>query len=249
MMQYFTAPDHISACDLGPATVLVNYRTGDVHTLYGLSAQWWTELAVTGDAAVSVVLDTASVQMLLGQLQAAGLLVAVARPRPWPVPVAGRPIVPSWGTHEIQAGRISVARVPYRILPVALVALAAVLVVAHTGRASMRMARLMRLIGWAARRTLGLASPDQALHAVHAVRRVGLLAPGRVACLEESAAVVLTLAAFRQRVTWCHGVAADPIRLHAWVETDGGPVAEPESTHRYARLRVIPERRPGDDCH
>lgn len=248
-MRYVTSPDDISACDLGPATVLVNYRTGDVHTLYGPSAQWWAKLTATGDAAAPTVLDAASAQALLGQLHAVGLLVAVARPQPWPTPMAGQPLMPSWGTHEVQAGRISVAHVPYRVLPVAAVSLAAVLAVAHTGLASTRMARLMRLIGWAAQRTFGPASPDRVLHAVHAVRRVGLLAPGRVACLEESAAVVLMLAAFRQRVTWCHGVAADPIRLHAWVETDGGPVAESESTHRYTRLREIPERRPGDDRH
>ena len=79
--------------------------------------------------------------------------------------------------------------------------------------------------------------------AVHAVRRAGLVAPGRVACLEESAAAVVLLAASRQGVTWRHGAAADPVRLHAWVETDHGhPVAEPPSTAaRFAVLRTIPE--------
>ncbi|WP_410595505.1 lasso peptide biosynthesis B2 protein [Amycolatopsis sp. lyj-23] len=48
-----------------------------------------------------------------------------------------------------------------------------------------------------------------AQRAIHAVRRAGLLAPGRVTCLEESAAVLVLLAASRQRVTWCHGASAD----------------------------------------
>ncbi|MGH3620629.1 MAG: lasso peptide biosynthesis B2 protein [Sciscionella sp.] len=66
-------------------------------------------------------------------------------------------------------------------------------------------------------------------------------------CLEESSAVVLTLAASHQRVTWCHGVAADPILLHTWGETDSRPIAEPESTDRYTALRTILEPDKGDD--
>ncbi|MGH3827386.1 MAG: lasso peptide biosynthesis B2 protein [Pseudonocardiaceae bacterium] len=126
-------------------------------------------------------------------------------------------------------------------------ALAVVLAVMQSGRPAARMARLTRLLERAARRTLGPATADRARQAVHAVRRVGLLTPGRVACLEESAAVVLMLAASRQGVTWCHGVTvsrchgvtADPIRLHAWVETAGQPVAELKSTTRYTVLRII----------
>lgn len=247
--RFVTAPEYVSACDLGPATVLVNYRTGDVQTLHGPSARWWAELAPTGDTATPTALDAPFARALFGQLHAAGLLVSTDRPRPWPAPVAGRPIVPSWGTHEAQAGRTPVPRVPYRALPVAAVALAVVLAVAHAGRASRRMVRLTRLLGWAARRTLDPATAECARQAVHAVRRAGLLAPGRVACLEESAAVVLALAVSRQRVTWCHGVAADPIRLHAWVETDSQPIAEPESTHRYTALRTIPGQSKGDDHH
>jgi hypothetical protein len=69
-----------------------------------------------------------------------------------------------------------------------------------------------------------------------------------VACLEESAAVAVLLAASRHRVTWCHGAAADPVRLHAWVETDDGHrVAEPPSTARFAQLRAIPERDAGGE--
>ncbi len=122
------------------------------------------------------------------------------------------------------AGRTPIPPVPYRALPLAAVALVVVLAVAHVGPAQFRMARITRLLARATWRTLGRpASADQARQAVHAVRRVGLLAPGRVACLEESAAVTLMLALFRQRVTWCHGVAADPICLHAWVRLAVNP--------------------------
>ncbi|MFE5591189.1 lasso peptide biosynthesis B2 protein [Streptomyces sp. NPDC056549] len=72
------------------------------------------------------------------------------------------------------------------------------------------------------------ATPEQAESAVLAVRRAAWFSPARTACLEESAAVVLLLASRRRSVVWCHGVAPDPVRLHAWVQTDDGtPAAEP----------------------
>lgn len=244
--RYVRAPDHVSACDLGPATVLLDYRTGAVKVLTGQAARWWAELATTGDTGTPTTMDRASARALLGQLHGAGLLAAADRPRPWPAPVVGRPLTPSWGTQTVNAGRTPIPSVPYRALPLAALALVVILAVEHIGPARFRMARITHLLSRATRRTVTFASTDQARHAVHAVRRVGLLAPGRVACLEESAAVALMLAASRQRVTWCHGVIADPICLHAWVETDGQPVAEPESTHRYTALRTIPEQLTGD---
>ena len=240
--RYVTAPDHVRACDLGPATVLVNYRTGNVQTLYGPPARWWAQLSTSGDTTTPTTLDKHSARTLLGQLHTAGLVTSVTRPRPWPAPATGQPITPSWGTDETQTECTPSPRVAYRALVVPAAALIVVLAVLHGGRASQRMARLTRLLEWACRRTLGPATIDRARQAVYAVRRVGLLAPGRVACLEESAAVVLTLAFSRDQVRWCHGVAADPIRLHAWVEIDDQPVAEPESTRRYTAIRTIPAR-------
>ncbi len=97
MNRYVTAPDYVSACDLGPATVLINYRTGDVQTLLGRSAQWWAELATSGDTGTPTALDALSAQSLLNQLSAIGLLLSTDKPRPWPTPTAGLPIEPSWG--------------------------------------------------------------------------------------------------------------------------------------------------------
>jgi hypothetical protein len=52
---------------------------------------------------------------------------------------------------------------------------------------------------------------------------------------------MLVLAATRQSAVWCHGVAADPLRLHAWLAVDGVPIAEPISTARYTPLLHVPE--------
>jgi hypothetical protein len=217
----------------------VDYETGAVKALIEPYAQWWAEVAATGDTTTPTALDTQAAQALARQLHEAGFLVFTEDARPWPVPVAGRPLHASWGTDEIQVGRAPLPAVPLHVRAVAALALAVVLLVRHVGRSGRSMARLMRLLTWTTARTVRPAPEAHARRVVHAVRRVGHLAPDRVACLEESAAAVLTLAAFRQRVTWCHGVAADPIRLHAWVEVDGQPVAEPPSTLRYAALRSI----------
>jgi hypothetical protein len=194
------------------------------------------------------MLDELAAQTLRGQLLAAGLIMPTFQHQPGqPTPV-GPSWVPSWGTQEMTAGRVEPVRVPLRVTVRAGVALAVVVSVLAAGRRHRRMDRLVRLLTRAAERTTGPATAERAHQAVHAVRRAGLAAPGRVACLEESAAVAVLLAASRQRVTWCRGVAADPVRLHAWVETDdGNRVAEPPSTARFAVLRTIPERDHGGE--
>ncbi|GAB3165195.1 hypothetical protein GCM10027059_22530 [Myceligenerans halotolerans] len=74
------------------------------------------------------------------------------------------------------------------------------------------------------------------------MRAAARWAPGRVACLEESVAAVVMLATRGHSVTWCHGVATDPYALHAWIQCDGQPVAEPASTSQYTILRTIPDQ-------
>lgn len=245
--RYVTAPAHVAACTLGPdtATVLVNYRSGGVHTLIGPAARWWAELAMTGDLSSTATLAASDAAHLITQLRAAGLLVRSDEPCPWTGPLTGQPWKLSFGTEELQAGRVPLPPVPRLLLATAAVAVVLTLLVRHLGRRRCRMARILRLLTWAHGRCLRPATAEQAEQAVHAVRRIGLLVPGRVACLEESVASVLLLAASRLRVDWCHGVAADPIRLHAWVETDEGPVAEPPSTARYTSIRTIPIRNQG----
>jgi hypothetical protein len=242
-----TAPAHVAACDLGrdTATVLVHYRSGGVHTLIGPSARFWAELAATGDLSRTTMLTAPDTERLVSQLRAAGLLICSPEPRPWAAPVAGQPWRLSFGTEELQAGRTPLPPVPLRVLSRAAVAVTVTLAARHLGSPRSSMARLLRLLTWAHGRCRRPATAEQAAQAVHAIRRVGALVPGRVACLEESAAAVVLLAASRLRVHWCHGVAADPIRLHAWVETDHGPVAEPASTARYTPIRTIPDSNQG----
>ncbi|WP_322768893.1 lasso peptide biosynthesis B2 protein [Frankia sp. Cr1] len=137
-------------------------------------------------------------------------------------------------------GRPELLPVPLRSMLQAVLALAFILAVLRFGRGQGRLNRVMRLLGWASRRAAEPAEAEEAVQAIHAVRRAALLPVGRVACLEESAAVTLMLAAVGRRVRWCHGVAADPVRLHAWVVTcDGETVVEPVGTARFTVLRTI----------
>ena len=83
-------------------------------------------------------------------------------------------------------------------------------------------------------RTLRPATDRQAQHAVQAVRWASYAVPARWACLEQSTAAAVLLAAARRRAEWRHGVAMDPVRLHAWI-VDGQerPVEEPADTSLY----------------
>jgi hypothetical protein len=45
---------------------------------------------------------------------------------------------------------------------------------------------------------------------------------------------MVLLAALGKRARWCHGIATDPVRLHAWLAgRNGDPVEEPSSTALY----------------
>lgn len=72
-----------------------------------------------------------------------------------------------------------------------------------------------------------------AVEAVHAVRGVGRLLPLRVACWEEAAAATAALRWAGYRAAFRHGVATDPVRLHAWIEVAGRPVAESDDITDY----------------
>lgn len=243
-MAYVTSPAHIAAADLSTVTLIVNYRTGGVETLIGPAARWWAELAATGDPASPIALDAESARTLLGRLIDAGLIIPAPHPHPWPVPVAGPTWEPSWGTRELTAGHVLSPPAPLGTTVRVSMALVLVLGVLALGRRRSRLSRLIRLLKWATGHTTRSATSDDAHHAVHAARRIGLWTPGRVACLEESAAATLALAITGRRVRWCHGAAADPIRLHAWVETEHGqPVAEPIPVDRFVPLYTIPRRR------
>ncbi|WP_330239171.1 lasso peptide biosynthesis B2 protein [Streptomyces sp. NBC_00525] len=63
--------------------------------------------------------------------------------------------------------------------------------------------------------------------------------PAWIACLEGSTAASLLLAASGRGSAWRHGVAADPIRLHAWIRDEHGrPVEEPRHTGDYTPINT-----------
>ncbi|WP_053721806.1 lasso peptide biosynthesis B2 protein [Saccharothrix sp. NRRL B-16348] len=73
----------------------------------------------------------------------------------------------------------------------------------------------------------GEATPEQALSAILATRSTTRYHPGRIACLELSLGAVLILAVRRRHLSLVIGVADNPCRFHAWVETKGGPLGYP----------------------
>lgn len=225
-----TAPAWLGAVDYGHVLVLVDYRTGNVQCLLPPAARLWCQAARTGR---TDRLPPALADRLLGL----GLLTPVSEPAPWPAPVAGNPAAASWGGAEHPAGT---GRIPGPISISAAAALAAVFLLKRAGARTTVMRRLTTAMRTAVPRCEVRATTAQAHEAVLAVRRAAWYSPGRTACLEESVAAVFLLATSRLAVTWCHGVAPDPVRLHAWVQTDDGyPVAEPRSTLDYTPLLTI----------
>src|SRR5699024_12410667 len=80
------------------------------------------------------------------------------------------------------------------------------------------------------------------MRATHAVRRIGRLRPLRVACWEEAIATTLALRWVGHSVTFRHGVATGPVRLHAWIEVGGRPVAESADITDYTPFEELDER-------
>lgn len=150
---------------------------------------------------------------------------------------------PSWGTSELDAVLTPAPPAPWRWKAAALPATAATAVVLLCGRRHNRLARLARLAAIGHR--LPAADTGQATHAVRAARWAGRLLPARWACLEESVSAALALAVAGRGAHWHHGVATDPVRLHAWIASpDGLPVEEPPSTGAYTITHTVrPPRR------
>ncbi|MGW6207402.1 lasso peptide biosynthesis B2 protein [Streptomyces sp. NPDC055089] len=233
---FASARSTVRSVDFGHVMVLVDYRDGQVRCLLPAAAAHWVNAARTGR------LDTMPAA-LSRALITGGLLTPAVAPVPWRKVVAASTPKASWGGIEHQAG---LQRPPRTSLPATLAATAAlalVFAVKHAGPSGKAMLRITRLIAAAASTSRWPATPAEALAAVHAARAAAWWSPGRTACLEESAAVVVLLAAQRRRVTWCHGIAADPVRLHAWVQTDDkSPVAEPSSIRAYTPALTLGAR-------
>ncbi len=237
--RFVSCPAHVRSADLGSAVALVDLRNGRVDTLLGWARDAWAALARTGNpsAASSVIsIPVGQVIELVRQLRTDGYLAYAESPRPWTVPAA-EPTAPSWGTSELPAALTTPCRTRPAATLLAGFALASVLAAREAGCRSRSFARIIALLTVVARWPRRRAEPAAVEHALHCVRNVASVLPFRIACLEETAAAMLVLALTGRRAGWCHGVAADPIRLHAWIALDGQPVAEPASTARYKTLR------------
>lgn len=100
-------------------------------------------------------------------------------------------------------------------------------------------ARMTRLADAAGRRHPAAEAPAAGA-ALEAVRWAAQFVPARFACLEESVAASVALALSGRRAEWRHGIACDPVRMHAWIEAHGQPVGEPPSTGDCTPLIRIP---------
>lgn len=231
--RFATSPSHVRAVDFGHVLVLIDYRTGRVQCLLPPAAVLWQDTARTG------CLDDMA-PALAARLLAVGLLVPVPGPAPWPAPATARPARASWGSAEHPAGINRPPRAPRRSAITAAAALASVLAIRRAGHEATAMHRVTATLAAVTSIRRHAATTAQVNAAVLAVRHVGWHSPGRTACLEESAAAVLLLASRRLAVMWCHGVAPDPVRLHAWVQTvDAIPVGEPPSTLAFTPVLTI----------
>ncbi|MFF4648182.1 lasso peptide biosynthesis B2 protein [Streptomyces sp. NPDC001389] len=107
---------------------------------------------------------------------------------------------------------------------------------AATAAAGPKSAKFPHLVSLAcAGRGMRRAGKSRTRDAVNAVRWASRVMPARWACLEQSTAVAMLLAAAGSRAEWRHGVASDPVRLHTWIaDPEGRPIEEPPDTDLYA---------------
>jgi hypothetical protein len=241
-MTHLTCPGHIRVADVGSAIVVVDIRTGAVDVILGWGRVLWLELA--GGAPSETPggwpgVDLADIDSLIRQWCSAGLLVEAEGSPNWKI-AKTPPTLPSWGTQEVPAALPSRLRLSVPDALLAGLACGIVLLVRTAGRRRRAFARLLRLVALLADLTDRPATTEQAVQRLYWVRSFASFLPCRFACLEETVAAVLLLALRGRGVGWCHGIAADPIRLHAWLVLDGRPVAEPVSTNRYVPLLSIP---------
>ncbi|MFD7072834.1 lasso peptide biosynthesis B2 protein [Nocardioides sp. NPDC057577] len=226
-------PD-LYACRFSDTTLVVDYRTGLVRLF---CTEREREQVGAGSPDPDDLL-TDRLREALGRRSSDTLFVRV---------VPGDPAALSFGADESEAGLPAVEGVyptPVEVVASA-TALAAVLLLKALGHRAQTMRRLTTLLSGVGLLPLPAATLSEAERSVLNIRRMGRWFPGRVACLEESVATTVALALLGRSVTWCHGGASDPVRLHAWVQVrscgTGVAAAEPESTSRYTILRTIPE--------
>ncbi|WP_033259392.1 MULTISPECIES: lasso peptide biosynthesis B2 protein [Kitasatospora] len=196
-----------------------------------------TVTALTRRAGVVVNYRNGETVLLTGD--ALNRWLAALENSPAPAPVLVHDPAVSWGTSEVPVRLPAVGRPPLAWRIAATAVLATTLAVRTAGPRSERFGRLRRLA-----ETGSALPPPSAAHASLAVRSIRWAAgnvPARVACLEESAAAALLLTLGGRGGVWRHGIATDPIRLHAWIcDGDGRPVEEPAHTDHYTPINPRP---------
>lgn len=142
---------------------------------------------------------------------------------------------PSWGTSETAAVLPSEPGKGFVWRLLCMPVFAVVAVVLAIGPRNGRLGRLVALACLG--RRLRPAPIDRVRSALDSVRAVSAYLPGRWACLEQSVATALLLALAGNRAEWRHGLATDPVRLHAWIaDREGHPVGEGPDIGAYAPI-------------
>jgi hypothetical protein len=190
--------------------------------------------ADTGEAIILLNVRSGRVQALAGT---AGARWRGRHPRAAPVSVKAAAL--SWGTSEAAAALPAFEVPPAAWAARALAAIAVTLIARSAGARRRAFARMARLARTASLRR-SAAAPHEAEAALWAVRWTAQFVPARIACLEESVAAMVALALAGRQADWRHGIASDPVRMHAWIEAGGHPVGEPPSTSAYTPLIRVP---------
>ncbi len=188
--------------------------------------------ADTGRVLILLDVRTGRVQALVGASRA-------ERNSDRIVPVPVKAAAASWGTCETPAALPALAEPSAAWAVRAIAAITITLITRSAGTRRRAFARMVRLARAATGPRRG-AAPYEALTALQAVRWIAQFTPARMACLEESVAAVVALALAGWQADWRHGIACDPVRMHAWIEACGQPVGEPASTGAYTPLICVP---------
>lgn len=223
-------PDHVHVTT-GPrgGSVLLDERSGRCYAMNGVANELWRAWDQTGDfdAALIAVARrnpvyaterfSTDARQLADTLLAKGLLVAGPRSERVAQEVRHR---------EPRAKR------GFRVAAVFAFPITLLLVL-------LPFRVTVRVLSWSRRRWCRReVTAEQALAAYTAFDKAARFHPGRVACLELSLGAVVTLALSRRYLSLVIGVADDPCRFHAWVETPDGPMTYPSQVD-FAQFRPI----------
>lgn len=228
-----------SVADHGGSVVL-NLRTGRWHALNAPAQQLWTELRRTGDFddAVSSIAAGYPAEWRPRIREDAETLLAALSDR--------RLVLLGPKAESAPTGPDAEAARPATVVTATGAEGATPRVRAHVGLVlALLLLKLpfrwtTRTVALTRRRCRTEATVPETIGVLLAVDRAARRYPGRAACLERSLGAVLTAALCRRRVDWVMGVAEDPYRFHAWLETRGAAVlSAPEPDfHTFRRAFV-----------